>query len=266
MAATPSTPAPSWPSPRLLLLWLAGAVVFAILAGFASANDRFPVDLWVSHRIQDTDFAPFSYAMDWAEDLSDAPDTTKIIGGSVVECEDIPADVPGCIFVALTTPNVVPVFLAALAILLITRRRREAPLLLSTVSVLIANAVWERVVRRPSPPEELVTVTIDPGDFAFPSGHVAGAVVFYGLLFYYATVFIRQPLLRGTIQAACLYFISFTAMERLYAGVHWFSDVYGGLLHGLLWLVPLIWFHRHRILDRAQGGRETNSELTERTA
>ena len=91
---------------------------------------------------------------------------------------------------------------------------------------------------------------IDPGDFAFPSGHVAGAVAFYGLLFYFATTFIRQPLLRGTIQVACLYFISFTAMERLYAGVHWFSDVYGGILHGLLWLLPFIWFHRHRILGR----------------
>ena len=114
MAATPSTPASSWPSPRLLLLWLAGAIVFAILAAFAAANDRFPADLWVTNRIQDTDFAPFSHAMDWAEDLTDAPGTTKIIGGGVVECESIPADVSGCIVVALTTPSVVPVLLAAL--------------------------------------------------------------------------------------------------------------------------------------------------------
>ena len=235
----------------MLAFWLGGVVVFALLAGFAANTSRFPGDLWVTHRIQGVDFAPFSRAMDWAEDLSDAPDTTELIWGSEVACEDIPADVPGCILIAFTTPNAVPMMLAAIAVLVLARRRWEALLLLITAVALVANAVWERVVGRPSPSEELVTVRTDPGDFAFPSGHVAGAVVFYGLLFYFASTFVRRPVLRIGIQAACIYFITFTGLERLYVGVHWLSDVYSGVLHGALWLAVAIWLHRRMVIGRA---------------
>ncbi len=251
MVAEAAASAQRWPSLKLVTSRLSGVAIFALVAGLAAVSDRFPADLWVTHRIQDIEFAAFSRAIDWAEDLSDTPDTTEIVGGSVIKCEDIPADVPGCILIVFTTPNVVPVFLAAMAILILTRRRWEAGLILVPVAALVANAVWERVVRRPSPPEELVRIQTDPGDFAFPSGHVAGAVVLYGLIFYFATTYVRHPVLRTAIQAACIYFISFTAMERLYVGVHWFSDVYSGALHGALWLVPIIWFHRHRLLRRA---------------
>lgn len=71
-------------------------------------------------------------------------------------------------------------------------------------------------------------------------------VVLYGLLFYFATTFIRRPALRLPVQAACLYIAAFTAIERLDAGVHWLSDVYAGVLFGALWLVPVIWAHRRR--------------------
>ncbi len=71
-------------------------------------------------------------------------------------------------------------------------------------------------------------------------------VVLYGLMFYFATISVRQPVLRLLIQAACVYVSVFTVIERLYIGVHWFSDVYGGVLYGALWLALIILVYRQR--------------------
>lgn len=232
------------PPRAFVSLWLAGTVLFIVLAAFAKNADRFPTDLGVTRAIQGIDVEAFIRAMDWGEDLSDAPDTTKLPGGRVVGCEDLPGDVPSCIVISLATPNAVWVMLGALAVLLITRKRWEAAGLLVTGPFLIFSAIVERIVGRPSPPDDLVRVLTPPGEFSFPSGHVGGAVFFYGLLFYLAICFVRPPLLRLALQAACVYFVTFTAMERLYVGVHWFSDVYSGALHGALWLALVIWGHR----------------------
>ena len=155
-------------------------------------------------------------------------------------------DFPGCLFLSLVTPNVVVAFLGAFGGLWLFNRRLEAFLLLSTGVALVDNAGLERIVRRPSPDPDLISVAQEPGPFTFPSGHAAGVVVLYGLIFYFATVFVRQPALRLLIQAACVYVSVFTIIERLYVGVHWFSDMYGGVLHGALWLVLIIFVYRQR--------------------
>jgi membrane-associated phospholipid phosphatase len=90
-----------------------------------------------------------------------------------------------------------------------------------------------------------VEVSGDPSGFAFPSGHVSGAIMIYGFLLYLSSVLIPQPLLRLLAQAACLYLIVFTTLERVYMGAHWPSDALGGALLGGLILAPFIWAQRH---------------------
>jgi len=108
----------------------------------------------------------------------------------------------------------------------------------------LLNAAVKEIVGRPRPGHELVPFTTRTYDSAFPSGHADSAIVIYGLLFYFITVFVSQPALRLLGQAACLWVILFTGMQRVYVGVHWPSDVLGGYYLGGLIIAALIGIHR----------------------
>ncbi len=199
--------------PALLALWLLLLTGFAVLSGFAAAYDRFPADLWLAHRLQEIDPAAFVRAIDWAEDLAD-------------------------------TPWIVAAWLGGAVALLVATRRWEALLLLASVLGRFVNAAVKELVGRPRPAEDLVAVREHPSSPAFPSGHADGAILLYGLLFYFITLFVPHLVLRRVGQAACLWVILFTGMERVYAGAHWPSDVLGGYYLGGLMLVALIAAHR----------------------
>lgn len=74
--------------------------------------------------------------------------------------------------------------------------------------------------------------------FSFPSGHATSATVIYGFL---AVLFARELRERyrwiAYAVGACL--ILAIAFSRLYLGVHWLSDVLGGLSLGLMWVALL---------------------------
>lgn len=97
-------------------------------------------------------------------------------------------------------------------------------LLLTSASVtLLKNGL---AVERPS------LVDIPPSSFAYPSGHAAGITVFMGL----AAAFVARewrPSRRWRVYLAFSVPMVLVAFSRVVLGVHWFSDMVGGLLLGL---------------------------------
>jgi membrane-associated phospholipid phosphatase len=92
---------------------------------------------------------------------------------------------------------------------------------ISTVSKMIVGA------HRPAQSVQLITET----DAAFPSGHVTGTLALLGAL----TVVISQHSARtahGVLIALTATATTVVALTRLYLGVHWLSDIVGGLLLG----------------------------------
>ena len=213
----------SWPAASLL--WIVFLAGFAVLSGFAAADDRFPADLWLAQRLQEMDAPGFERALDWAEDL---------------------ADIPWIIVMWLS--GVVALFAAA--------RRWEALLLLASVLARPVNAGVKELIDRPRPSADLVAVSDHPSSPAFPSGHADGVIVVYGLMFYFITSFVTQPGLRLLGQAACIWVILGTGMERVYVGAHWPSDVLGGYYLGGLILVAIIAGHRLIVLGLPAGRQE----------
>ena len=69
-----------------------------------------------------------------------------------------------------------------------------------------------------------------PDPFGFPSGHVFGATIVYGLIFAYAPRAITYRPLAILIRACCVFEIALIGPSRMYAGAHWFSDVIGAAL------------------------------------
>lgn len=109
-------------------------------------------------------------------------------------------------------------------------------------------------------------VSVPPSSFAFPSGHTSGITVIIGL----AATFVAHewpPYQRWKIYAIAGLPILLIAASRLYLGVHWFSDVVGGLLLGLsvcgLTRVTYSRYDRHRLVrDRLTSGMLLSVALT----
>lgn len=97
-------------------------------------------------------------------------------------------------------------------------------LVLTSVSVtLIKNGL---AVARPT------VVTEPPASFAFPSGHATGITVFVGL----AAAFVARewrPSRRWKVYLLFSVPMILVASSRVALGVHWFTDIIGGLLLGL---------------------------------
>jgi len=73
--------------------------------------------------------------------------------------------------------------------------------------------------------------------FSFPSGHATIAVAFYGFIAYFLIRQIGTWRSRLNLSFAAIMLIAAIGFSRLYLGVHFLSDVLGGYLLGLLWLI-----------------------------
>jgi len=117
--------------------------------------------------------------------------------------------------------------LTVTAVLLWRRRHGVATVWLLSIT---ANSLAVRVLKnlferaRPDPVPGLVT-----SGYSFPSGHAAGALMVYGLL---AWLLCQRASPRGRwlIGVAAALLIAAIAASRVLLGVHYLSDVLGGLL------------------------------------
>jgi undecaprenyl-diphosphatase len=203
-------------------LWFAALTGFVVAALFAANHDTFPSDLWFAHRVQDIDGAAFARAFDWTEDFADLPLLAAVMVGA-----------------ALT--------------LLVSAGWETALLLLVSAGGRLLNSGLKEIIERPRPTPDLVEVTCEPNStFSFPSGHSEGAFVLYGLIFYFATIYLADARLRVPVQAVCVWIVLVTGIERVHTGCHWPSDVLGGFYAGSLVLAVVIVVHRLVISSRKE--------------
>ena len=117
------------------------------------------------------------------------------------------------------------------------RWRRWRSLVTVTVCVvggLALNVLVKHAFQRPRPMLDDPLLTLET--YSFPSGHVAGSTLVYGLLVVLA---FRRTTRSGTrllVLAGAAAAIGLVAFTRLYLGVHYLSDVIAGFLEGVAWL------------------------------
>ncbi|MBV9890259.1 MAG: phosphatase PAP2 family protein, partial [Rhizobacter sp.] len=85
---------------------------------------------------------------------------------------------------------------------------------------------------RPSFDDPFVTLAT----YSFPSGHVAGSTIFYGLLV--VAVFARTTSARwrALAVAGALLAVALVAFSRMLLGAHFLSDVIAAFAEGAAWL------------------------------
>jgi undecaprenyl-diphosphatase len=144
-------------------------------------------------------------------------------------------------------------FMAALAALWLVWRKQISwlPLLLLSVpGGLALNALVKQAFQRARPSFDSSL----PGlaSYSFPSGHTAGATVFWG--FALVLLLAHRPALRWRVAGAAVAvaMILLTALSRVYLGVHYLSDVLAAMAEGVAWLAVCLTVH-----DRLSSRRAT---------
>jgi membrane protein DedA with SNARE-associated domain/membrane-associated phospholipid phosphatase len=99
------------------------------------------------------------------------------------------------------------------------------------------NAVKE-LVRRPRPPAAIMLKPV--AGPSFPSGHATQAVAVYGMLAALAAASTFHWPRKVVAWTLAVVIVGLVAVSRLYLGVHWLTDVLGGLALGAAWLFALL--------------------------
>jgi undecaprenyl-diphosphatase len=155
-------------------------------------------------------------------------------------------------FTALgSAPVVAAGVLVAVLYCVASGRPRFALAMLGTPIAFLLCSLVKLVVHRPRPTEALIVV---PATFSFPSGHAAASTALFLTLALLAAQGERRTGPRRVIIAAGLGIALMVAWSRVYLGVHYFSDVMGGMLLGATGTVAAL-----LVVKRAVRGKEAKA-------
>ena len=112
------------------------------------------------------------------------------------------------------------------------------------VGVTIINQVIKHIVRRPRPN---VLRLVEEDGYSFPSGHSMVSMAFYGIIIYLVYKNVTNKYLKWTLITLLSLLILSIGFSRIYVGVHYFTDVVGGFLLGLAYLIIYINIYNKKV-------------------
>jgi len=116
-------------------------------------------------------------------------------------------------------------------ILIFQNRRRDSFILLASLvfGYILGNLIKFAVQRaRPS-----LSFVQEMG-YSFPSNHVLFATILFFLLIYFFAENIKNNFLKNLFIFVNFLFVLFTGFSRIFLNVHWFTDVVGGFVLGII--------------------------------
>lgn len=115
------------------------------------------------------------------------------------------------------------------------------PLLISAGGSYGASALGKWLIERPRPDAFPVLVE---NTFSFPSAHAAIAIGFYGFILFFLMRQVSNWAFKTNLFFFGILLILAIGFSRIYLGVHYATDVFGGYLLGGLWLLVAINVYR----------------------
>ena len=132
------------------------------------------------------------------------------------------------------------IFLIILTILLLVvlkNKKVGLSICINLVVVTILNQLLKRLLQRPRPTEFRI---IEETGYSFPSGHSMVSMAFYGYLIYLIYRFVKNKYLKWISIVLLSLLICLIGISRIYLGVHYTSDVLGGFLVSISYLILFI--------------------------
>ena len=134
----------------------------------------------------------------------------------------------GAIFIA-----VVAIFLA----IIIKNKKIGISILTNLVIITGLNQLLKRILQRARPTEYRI---IQETGYSFPSGHSMISMAFYGYLIYLIYKHVKNKYIKWISISLLSILICLIGISRIYLGVHYTSDVLGGFLISISYLVIYI--------------------------
>ena len=131
----------------------------------------------------------------------------------------------GAIFLILT---------AIVLTILIKNKKIGLAILLNLTIITILNQLLKRILQRPRPTEYRI---IEETGYSFPSGHSMVSMAFYGYLIYLIYKYVKNKYIKWISIALLSILIGTIGISRIYLGVHYTSDVLGGFLISVSYLI-----------------------------
>jgi membrane-associated phospholipid phosphatase len=141
------------------------------------------------------------------------------------------------IMTVIGTPVGLSVILALVTLYLALQKRFRwiGYLLITSLAGGLLNLWLKSTFARARP--ELAEALRDAHGYSFPSGHAMGSTIVFGALGYLAFRIFKHWNWRAAAVAFTTSMVVAIAASRIYLGVHWISDIAGGISAGLVWLV-----------------------------
>ena len=129
------------------------------------------------------------------------------------------------------------ILLTVILIAVIKNKKIGLSILTNLAIITILNQLLKRILQRPRPTEYRI---IEESGYSFPSGHSMISMAFYGYLIYLIYKYVENKNVKWILISLLSILICLIGISRIYLGVHYTSDVLGGFLISISYLVIYI--------------------------
>lgn len=132
-----------------------------------------------------------------------------------------------------------PVTIIAFLLIFFVYKDHSKSFLLVTVIVgtIVLNTLLKFYFKRERP--EIYRI-LDANGFSFPSGHTMMAFSLYTIIAYIFWRNVKKPIYRVFLIMFTVFMISIISIGRIYLGVHYPSDIAGGIIASFLWVTIVV--------------------------
>ncbi len=129
------------------------------------------------------------------------------------------------------------IVLTVILIAVIKNKKIGLSILANLAIITILNQLLKRILQRSRSTEYRI---IEESGYSFPSGHSMISMAFYGYLIYLIYKYVENKNVKWILISLLSVLICFIGISRIYLGVHYTSDVLGGFLISVSYLVIYI--------------------------
>ena len=134
--------------------------------------------------------------------------------------------------------NPIILLLLSLIILIFSKDKKMGLIILINLFVsILLNLIFKGIIQRDRPLEDFL---IEESGYSFPSGHSMVSMAYYGLLMYFVFKKVDDKEIKYIIMFLLGFLILLIGFSRIYLGVHYASDVIGGFLISIVYLIWVI--------------------------